>query len=200
MRSFRKPGTPAVWPRNYLARPVGARRPWRLIALLTAVLTGGSLVALLSAGTAAAQPPGPAPGVTLGAAVNGTHAPRLFYTSSSGIVWMRDLANPGSNPVSLSCHLIGGPAAVWVPPGELFSAGAYVVSGRGTNNRLWWTHQTSTGWSKWASLGGTLTSKPSAHATPTFAGQSSLVLVNVRGSDGAVWERTLHAARTWGPG
>jgi hypothetical protein len=189
MRSSQTPGTSRAWPVIHSAGLAQARRSPRLLALLTAALAVGSLLTTLAAAPAAAQPPGPAPGVTLGAAVNSTHAPRLFYNSTSGTVWMRDLANPGSNPVFLGGHLIGGPGAVWVPPGELFAAGAFAVFGRGTDNRLWWTHQTSTGWSKWASLGGRLTSKPAAYATPTFGGQSSGLAVYVRGTDGAVWVR-----------
>jgi hypothetical protein len=130
------------------------------------------------------------------AAVNGTHAPRLFYVSSAGQVWMRDLANPAGNPVNLGGRLLGGPAAVWIPPGQLFSAGTYAVFGRGTDNALWWTYQTASGWSKWASLGGTLTSRPAASARP-LDNSSSLVFVYARGADGALWMRTLHAARTW---
>lgn len=37
---------------------------------------------------------------------------------------------------------------------------ALAVFGRGTNNALWWRHQTASGWSNWQSLGGILTSAP----------------------------------------
>ena len=144
--------------------------------MLTAVVGGGSLLTLSSAGPAAAQPAGPAPGVTVSAAVNGTHAPRLFYASSTGQVWMRDLANPAGNPVNLGGRLLGGPAAVWIPPGQLFSAGTYAVFGRGTDSALWWTYQTASGWSKWASLGGRLTSGTSAIPTMVNTPQGPVYL------------------------
>jgi hypothetical protein len=57
------------------------------------------------------------------------------------------------------------------------------VFGRGTDNRLWWRHQTSSGWTRWASLGGNLTSKPAV-----TTGDDNL-LIYVRGTDGAVWVR-----------
>jgi len=196
MRSSQRPRTEVARPTNRTIRP-GKGRAWRLAAMMTVILGGGSLLTLSSAGPAAAQPAGPAPGVAVSAAVNGTHAPRLFYASSAGQVWMRDLANPASSPVNLGGRLLGSPAAVWVPPGDLFAAGAYVVFGRGTDSALWWKYQTASGWSKWASLGGTITSGPAASATPTFGNASSLVLVYARGADGALWMRTFHAARTW---
>jgi hypothetical protein len=165
--------------------------------MLTAVLGGGGLLTLSSAGTATAQPPGPAPGIAVSAAVNSTHAPRLFYVSPVGQVWMRDLADPAGNPVNLGGRLLGGPAAVWIPPGELFAAGAYAVFGRGTDSALWWKYQTASGWAPWVSLGGRLTSAPAATASPTYGGASSLVFVFARGADGALWSRTFHGARTW---
>jgi len=197
MRTFRLPRIEVAGPANRTIRPA-KKRAWRLAVMLTAVVGGGSLLTLSSAGPAAAQPAGPAPGVTVSAAVNGTHAPRLFYASSTGQVWMRDLANPAGNPVNLGGRLLGGPAAVWIPPGQLFSAGTYAVFGRGTNSALWWTYQTASGWSKWASLGGTLTSGPAASAR-SFDRSSSMVFVYARGADGALWMRTFHNARIWAP-
>lgn len=198
MRLSRRPRVKVARPANRTIR-LGKERAWRLAAMLAVILGGGSLLTLSSADPVAAQPAGPAPGVAVSAAVNGTHAPRLFYVSSAGQVWMRDLANPASNPVNLGGRLLGGPAAVWIPPGELFSAGTYAVFGRGADSALWWKYQTASGWSQWASLGGTLTSGPAASATPTSGDLSSLVFVYARGADGALWGRTFHAARIWEP-
>jgi hypothetical protein len=198
MRSFRKPGVSCSRLIRGFARL--AAQGWsRLVALLTAVLAGGSLLTLVSAGPAAAQTQGPAPGVTLGAAANGTQAPKLFYAGSDGGVWMHDLAQPGGSPVSLGGRLIGGPGVVWVPAGGLFSAGAFVVFGRGADNALWWMYQTTTGWSRWASLGGGITSKPTAYAAPASAGSSGAVAVYVRGRDGTVWFRALDRVTASGP-
>ena len=98
----------------------------------------------------------------------------------------------GDSLVPLGGQLIGGPSAAWVPPGQMFPAGAVAVFGRGTDNQLWWKYQTASGWSPWASLGGRLTSAPAAAAMPTYGGSSGEVLVYVRGADGALWERTMH--------
>lgn len=177
------------------------RRAWRLTAVLAVILGGGSLLGLPAASpAAAAQPPGPAPGIAVSAAVNGTHQPRLFYVSPAGQVWTRDLSNPGDSPVNLGGRLLGGPSAVWIAPGGLFSAGAYAVFGRGTDSALWWRYQTASGWSPWAPLGGTLTSAPAAVAVGG-QGASSLVLVYARGADSALWERTFSGVRgrNWQP-
>lgn len=135
----------------------------------------------------------------MSAAVNGTNAPRLFYVSSAGQVWTRDLAKPAAAPANLGGRLIGGPAAAWIPPGNLFASGAYAVFGRGTDSALWWRYQTPSGWSGWSSLGGRLTSAPAVSATPTSGGASSLAFVYARGTDGALWTRVFHAARIWEP-
>lgn len=97
--------------------------------------------------------------------------------------------NGANVPDPLGGKLIGGPAAVWIPPGTL-PIGGLAVFGRGTDNRLWWRHQTSSGWSAWASLGGRLTSKPTANVGGALA--PGAVAVFARGTDGAVWGRALH--------
>jgi hypothetical protein len=66
-----------------------------------------------------------------------------------------------------------------------YPAGLLSVFGQGSDHALWWTFHTSTGWSRWASLGGRLTSKPNA------AGEGSTLglAVVARGADGGVWYR-----------
>ena len=123
MRSFRRPGASCSRLISGFARPV-ARTRYRLVALLTAVLAGGGLLTLVPACPAAAQTQGPAPGVTLAAAANGTQPPRLFYAGSDGQVWMHDLAQPSGSPVSLGGRLIGG-------PGGGLGTGRWAVPGRG---------------------------------------------------------------------
>jgi len=192
------------WPR---ARG-SCRSPGRgLLVPVSAVLCGAGVALTLAAGPAGAQtaPAPPLPGVTLGAAATGLRMPYLFYTGTDRQVWMRDLSAPGSSPVSLGGQLIGGPAAVWIPPASQIPSGVVAVFGRGTDNALWWRHQTSVGWSPWASLGGRLTSKPAATATPYLSGPGdNSVFVVARGTDGAVWLRALQPAGTplrltWGP-
>ena len=71
------------------------------------------------------------------------------------------------------------------------------VFGRGTNNALWTRSYGvgGTGWSGWTSLGGTLTSSPSA--TVPDAG---VVAVFVRGTDGRYFYRQRSAALVWSSG
>jgi gamma-D-glutamyl-L-lysine dipeptidyl-peptidase len=207
MRSSRKSAIGRARSLTHSALLSVKRRSRLPAVLLTVVLTSGSLLTAASDEPAAAEPAavltqGPAPGLTLGAAGNGSQPPRLFYADSGGQVWMQDLAAGGS-PVSLGGHLVGGPAAVWVPAGSPFSAGAFVVFGRGLDSALWWTYQTATGWSGWASLGGRITSKPTAYATPTSGSSTIAAAMYVRGADGAVWFRALDrvpaSLPTWEP-
>jgi hypothetical protein len=77
----------------------------------------------------------------------------------------------------------------WIPSGTLPISG-FAVFGRGTDNRLWWRHQSSAGWSGWAPLGGVLTSKPTVAIGAAVAPDALSVFV--RGPNGSVLDRTLH--------
>jgi hypothetical protein len=115
----------------------------------------------------------------------------MFYTGTDRQVWMVHMSPMGQNiPVSLGGQLIGGPAAVWISPGTFRTVGGLAVFGRGTDNALWWRHQTSSGWSAWASLSGSLTSKPTLNIGGALA--PAAVVVFARGTDCAVWDRVLH--------
>jgi hypothetical protein len=168
------------------------RHPSRISATrLLAVLAGGGTALALAAGPASAQPAPapPMPGVTLGAAISPDLVTRdLVYTGTDHQVWSVDLSNMSQNvPQSLGGKIVGGPSAAWVSPGTLSPTGGLAVFGRGPDNRLWWRHQTSSGWSRWASLGGTITSRPTA---AYWQGPESGILgVFARGADGAVWGR-----------
>jgi hypothetical protein len=180
-----------------------ATRRWRIhrnncsgtraaVVGVVAALSGAGIALTLAAGPAGAQTTAapPQPGVTLGVAGEGNQRLDMFYTGTDHQVWMVHMSPMGQNiPEPLGGRLIGGPAAMWIPPGT-FPIGGLAVFGRGTDNALWWRHQTSSGWSRWASLGGRLTSKPTA----TLGGPSapSAVLVFARGTDGALWARVMH--------
>jgi hypothetical protein len=170
--------------------------PHRRGALLgtVAALSGAGIALTLAAGPAGAQTAAapPQPGVTLGVAGEGNERLDMFYTGTDHQVWMVHMSPMGQNvPGPLGGQLIGGPAAVWIPPGGVLPSGL-AVFGRGTDNHLWWRHQTSSGWSRWASLGGRLTSKPNVTVEPSLGGY---LFVAVRGTDGAVWGRTLHGTK-----
>jgi hypothetical protein len=170
-------------------RPIRCqRRSFRYLALLAAIMVGGSLTALLGAAPASAQT-GFTAGVTPGAAASSATTVNLFYRGTDGAVWMHNVIHPGQAPVSLGGRLTGGPSAVWTPPGVLSAAGAFAVFGRGTDNRLWWAYQTSSGWSRWASLGGVITAEPAAIGNPN--GSLGTIAVFARGTDGAVWYQAM---------
>ena len=159
-------------------------------AATLAVITVGSVQACATGAAPAVHPDRPKPGLTLSVAIEDNTWPDLFYTGMNGQVWQVRLSNMAQRvPGSLGGQLVGGPAAVWIPPGTLPISG-FAVFGRGTDNRLWWRHQTSSGWSGWAPLGGVLTSKPTVNIGAAVAPDALSVFV--RGADGGVWGRALH--------
>jgi len=89
-------------------------------------------------------------------------APGLFYTGADRQLWMVGLSSMSQRiPKPAGGQLLGSPAAVWIP-------GDFPAFGRGTDNALWWLHSGS----RWASLGGRVTSRPAAAAVtasgPTY--------------------------------
>ncbi|MGH3655794.1 MAG: hypothetical protein ACRDUA_03960 [Micromonosporaceae bacterium] len=119
----------------------------------------------------------------------------LAYTSSQQDVILRNLAAAVPTTVFLGGRLIGGPALAVAPAEVLGPDSALVVFGRGTENALWWRHQTATGWAPWRSLGGTLTSKPGAAVSMT--NEFGALNVFVRGADGYMWYRAWRATGDW---
>lgn len=90
----------------------------RAMTLLLAMLAGGSVLAGPAAGppaSAAAVPPGLAPGVTMSAAARSASTVYLAYTATNRAVYVRNAAQPGRAAIALDGRLIGGPAAVVVP-------------------------------------------------------------------------------------
>jgi hypothetical protein len=148
------------------------------VALAMAVLTGGTLATALAASPALAQAPGPAPGINLGAAAPAASSVYMAYAATNGAAYLKNEIT--GSVTALGGRLIGGPEVAQ-------TAAGLSVFGRGTDNALWWTHQTTGGkWSSWQSLGGVITAKPGV--TSMTAG-SGPVLATVRGADGALWFR-----------
>ena len=166
----------------------GARRwGYRTAGLVTAVLMAGSLATAMAASPALAQAPNPAPGVTMGAAAPRASSVFLAYAGTDGAVYLRNEVN--GSVTGLGGRLIGGPAVAQ-------TAAGLAVFGRGTDNALWWSHQTTSGsWSSWQSLGGVITSQPGAAAGVT-AGFGPLVTL-ARGTDGALWYRVQGTGGSW---
>ena len=173
-------------------------------ALLAVALTGGGLLPLATSGPATAEAPraaavqqvAPAPGTTMSVAAMSDTAVHLAYTSSQQDVILRNVAAAVPTTVFLGGRLIGGPALAVAPAEVLGPDSALVVFGRGTDNALWWRHQTATGWAPWRSLGGKLTSKPGAAVSMT--NEFGALNVFVRGADGYMWYRAWRATGDWG--
>jgi hypothetical protein len=89
----------------------------------------------------------------------------------------------------LGGRVIGGPALIDTPQSILRPADALAVFARGTDNAVWWRHQTLTGWSRWASLGGQVSGRPSA--ATTTSGQLGQIAVFAAGPHGVIWMRNF---------
>ena len=175
----------------------------RLSALLVGCGLGLTLAALPSAAQAAAAPPAgalPRPGTTV--AVAGDEPPAsVYYTGRNGQVWSVPLSLMAEHvPASLGGQLVGGPGVVaYTATPTTIPVTAAAVFGRGTDNQLWWRQIVGTQMSRWAPMGGVLTSQPAA----TFNSSTGQLWVFARGTDGAVWYRTGHisaaGAVQWNP-
>lgn len=134
--------------------------------------------------------PAPQPGYTPAIAATGETTGTtafLFYTGTDGHAYAADPADT-STVDSLGGLLRSGPAATFVPPGDLQGPGI-AVFGRGTDDAVW----AYTG-SGWASLGGRITSKPATTAgKPLVSTAGDTLDVIARGTDGAVWLKSLTA-------
>lgn len=154
-----------------------------------AIVMAGSVRAGAAGAAPVVKPDQPQPGVAFSVDQDNSWS-YMVYTGRNGqVYYLRLVGVPHRAPLSKGGKLIGGPAAVWVPPGTLPISG-HVIFGRGTDNRLWWRHQVGDSWSAWAPLGGVLTSRPAAVVGGGLSPNSLSVFV--RGTDGAVWFRTLH--------
>ena len=67
---------------------------------------------------------------------------------------------------------------------------------RGTDNACWWKHFDGSAWTDWTSLGGALSSAPTAIAA-SASGRSGVV-ISVRGTDGGLWQKSYYSS-AWGP-
>ena len=168
--------------------PRGRRLAARTLA---ATIAGGGLAAVLAAGTAtaatasAATAPAPAAGIAPGAALAGSTRV-VGYTAAGGSVWLRNLAT--GSLTSAGGHLASG-------PGLMGNGSTVLIFGQGPGGHLWETSCTLSGQcGTWQSLGGTITSSPSAAVSGPSPEQYS---VYARGSNGAEWTRQ-HSTGGWG--
>ena len=118
--------------------------------------------------------------------------------------WYDSGRNKWSNWESLGGVLTSAPSAVWgryptSDPSGVGTTGRLDVFVRGADNALWhkWYDMGSNSWSNWESLGGVLTSAPSA-ARGTAPAMTGRLDVLVRGADNALWHRWGdYSSRRW---
>jgi hypothetical protein len=109
---------------------------------------------------------------------------RVYGRGTDGRVWWRSTSASAWQPIA---GLVGsGPAAVEVTPAGQ-STPVIVLFARGPAGDLLTATQTGSVTSGWSSLGGRLTSAPSAMTTG--AGYNWGVVVAVRGTDGSIWTK-----------
>ena len=102
-------------------------------------------------------------------------------------------ANATSSSVSVNVVASVVASVAGAPAVSAQSAKTLDLFFRGTDGALWWKHWDGTTWSSTTSLGGILTSDPSA-ASPS----SGQIAVFVRGNDSAIWEKTsTDGGSTW---
>ena len=173
--------------------PAKGWKHWAMTPLL-AMLAGGTVLASLTtgpaAGAAVAAPAPPAHGVNLSAAAASASGVYLAYTGTDRQVYVLNAAAPGQARIALGGQLVSGPALAVVPAGVLSTGQVLAVFGRGTDNALWWRHQTTAGsgsWTGWQSLGGNITSKPAV----VINGSNQFGALNVvaAGTTGRIWYR-----------
>ena len=153
---------------------------------LAALLGGGALP------SQAATTPTPAPGEVPGVASRGggavTPAVDVFYRRADGrLALVEGSATGWGSKVDLGGRITSGPAAIIQQPTEFVSESVYA---RGADGAVW-GRVFSDGlgeWLPWRSLGGRLTGAPSV----TCIGASSATpVLYVRGTDDALWRRSL---------
>jgi C1A family cysteine protease len=110
------------------------------------------------------------------------------FWSSDGTTWTDFASYGAANSYVANIHAFESstaPTVAGAPAVSAQSANTLDLFFRGSDGALWWKHWDGTTWSASTSLGGVLTSDPTA----TSPG-NGVVDVFVRGSDSAIWEKT----------
>lgn len=115
----------------------------------------------------------------------------VFVTSLDGEIWHKTLG------ISTAWEDLGMPssgALTSAPAAASWGPGRIDIVARGYNNAYYHKSLDGGHWSDWQSLGGMLTSDPSASSVPMFqgAGGSRGLGIEGRGADGAVWGMGYH--------
>jgi len=158
------------------------------MAALT-LLAAGPFSAGTQGAVAATAAPAAQPGTVPSVAGGPGTTVHVAYTATDDSEYVINAKTDALTP--LGGRVIGGPALVDAPENVLRPADALAVFARGTDNAVWWRHQTLAGWSRWASLGGVPSAPPSA--ATTMNGQLGQIAVFAAGPHGVIWMRNFVA-------
>ena len=161
-----------------------------------AIVSGGVLAGTASAATV----PRPAPGVVPGAStlVSSTQGDtiRIFYqqVNHSLITVFGPWASEWGKPQNLGGRLTSGPAAITIKAASGKVASTWVFA-RGTDKAVHYRHYSGVRaqWGPWTRLGGR--KAVGAPGVTCLSRPASLPVVFVRGTDGALWQRSLSGGR-----
>jgi hypothetical protein len=156
-----------------------------------AILAGGMLASTASAATV----PRPTPGLVPGASTLVTSSEdsiRIFYQQASGslITVFGPAASEWGMPQNLGGVLTSGPAAITINGGFEEFANTWVFA-RGTDNAVWYREFVGArgSWGPWTRLGGKRAL--GAPGVTCLGGRASSPIVFIRGTNGALWQRSL---------
>lgn len=157
-----------------------------------AILAGGVLTSTASAATV----PRPAPGFVPGASTLVTSTEdsiRVFYQQANHnlITVFGPAASEWGRPQNLGGALTSGPAAITIKSGFEGFANTWVFA-RGIGKAVHFREFAGArgSWGRWTSLGGRALGAP---AVTCLGGAASPPIVFIRGTNGALWQRSLNS-------
>jgi hypothetical protein len=178
---------------SWLSREVRAARRAAgrggVVLASAAFLVGGVLASPASAATVPRPAPGLAPGPSMQADVI-----RIFYQQAnhSLIAVFAPWASEWGKPQNLGGVLTSGPAAITIgKSGFADSANTWVFArgpGKAVQYREFVGTRVSGSWGPWTRLGGKALGAP---GVTCLGGPASRPIVFIRGTDGALWQRSL---------
>ena len=149
-------------------------------AVLLGLAAVPAAVTQANAGVPRTVPPNQAPRSAVALAFDPTGAGFAFYQSQDNAVYWRSFStSTWSAQSGLGGNIVGAPAAA-------VARTTVIVAARGTNNALWLRMMHNGTWGRWTSWGGALSASPAISGT-----SDGRIDVFVRGTDHAIWTRTL---------
>jgi len=160
------------------------------VALVTLMLV--SLCAVYTSTSVSAAPSGSPDGTSS----TSSSSSGVMQPVSTSIAPSRSVDRSSSSSANIKAGLAGAPAGIVGDPAAACSqpgTNGYDLFVRGTDNAVWWRHETSGTWGSWVSLGGSVTSSPAAASS-----RSNELYVAARGTNGQLYRTyTLDGGINW---